>query len=86
MVLLHSGTEREWIATFFTSANEVWFNVLEPWHGCIHSNAFYPVLQDSHTWRIKGRVYYHNGTLDEMVAKYSAAMTLMEGECGVAPT
>jgi hypothetical protein len=85
MVLLHNGTEREWIATFFSSANEVWFNVAEPWHGCIHSNAFCPVLPDSHTWRIKGRMYYHEGTLDEMVAKYATAMALMKTECGVAP-
>ena len=81
MVLLNNGTDREWIATFFTSANELWFNVLQPWHGCMHSNAFRSSLADGDTWRIRGRIYYHDGTLEEMVEKYGAAIDVMEGQC-----
>jgi len=81
MVLMHNGSEQEWIATFFTSANELWFNVLEPWHGCMHSNAFRPVLADGAVWKMRGRIYYHNGTLDEMVEKYDVALASLEKEC-----
>ena len=80
MVLMHGESKREWIATFFTSANELWFNVLEPWHGCMHSNTFKPTLEAGETWRIRGRIYYHDGTLEEMVEKYESAMKVMEHE------
>ena len=78
MVLMHNGNNRAWVATFFTSANELWFNVLEPWHGCMHSNAFRSILPHKQTWKIRGRIYYHNGTLEEMVEKYEKAITAME--------
>ncbi len=80
MVLTHTGTEREWLATFFTSANELWFNVLEPFHGCMHSNAFRSVLASGETWKLRGRIYFHEGTLDEMVEKSKRALAAMESD------